>query len=276
MEKTENSTISIQHPEVWRMTVRINKNSLAYSLHSRMEENSLSYGIFDLEANSPEWIKQVEAVVYDNGFFLYDYERIDFLVESNHFIVVPNDFRDGDFDKCEEYFKFLYPEDKGTIMVDTLPDVGAVIVYSIPSDLDSFLRRTFDNPPISHILTPMIKFFRRKDVYGAERKMYAYLTGEKVEIVALQNGKMLFANYFEYSNLEDAFFYIMNAWKTVGMGADDELHILGDKEDRRTLLPKLRTYIQTVIQTIFPAQLLRLGKNAMSAPFDLIVLPLCE
>ena len=87
---------------------------------------------------------------------------------------------------------------------------------------------------------------------------------------------MLFANYFEYSNLEDAFFYIMNAWKTVGMGADDELHILGDKEDRRTLLPKLRTYIQTVIQTIFPAQLLRLGKNAMSAPFDLIVLPLCE
>ena len=60
------------------------------------------------------------------------------------------------------------------------------------------------------------------------------------------------------------------------MNDSDELHIMGDKEQKKALLPELRKYVKTVIQTIFPAQLLKLGKNAMIAPFDLIVIPLCE
>ena len=69
----------------------------------------------------------------------------------------------------------------------------------------------------------------------------------------------------------------MNAWQQCGMNqTTDEMHITGDKQTRNILLPELRQYVRNVMQVIFPADLLRLGNDVMAAPFDLIILPLCE
>lgn len=277
MDKPENkSTIEILHPEVWSLAVKISDSGIGYTVHSRMEDNSLIYGNIPFTDKQTSTIKQIESAIYDNRFFLYQYERTDFIIESNHFVFVPDEFSEGSVEKCEKYYRYLYPNDSDIIAVDRLPEVGASIAYAIPSETDSFLRRTFDNPPMMHALTPMIKFFRQKDIYGAEHKMYAFLGSDTVEIVSLKGKKLIYANIFKFNSETDALYYILNAWKTIGLSDNDELQLLGNKELKKSLLNQLRNYIKSVTQTIFPAQLLKLGKNAMSAPLDLIVLPICE
>jgi hypothetical protein len=45
---------------------------------------------------------------------------------------------------------------------------------------------------------------------------------------------------------------------------------------REAIMPELRRYINYVMPVIFPSAMFRAGREAMNAPFELIVLPLCE
>lgn len=278
-ETTENTmNVDIKHPEVWSMTVRISDNALTYAIYSNVEDNSLYYGEFPFSGKPETRMKELEAVVYDNAFFLNNYDHVDFLIESSHFIIVPNEFSaNGDAQECEKYYRFIYGDDNMNVATEDLPSDGAAIVFGIHPELEAFLRRTFYNPPMHYFLTPMLKFFRKKGAFGSADKMFAFFNDDKVEVFVMKNSKITFANYYKITNVDDAFYYVMNAWKQNDMNPQfDELHIFGDKQMRKDILPKLRVYVDTVIQTIFPAPLLRLGKKAMSAPFDLIILPTCE
>lgn len=272
------SMVEILHPEVWSLAVRLSPDKLTYAISSRMDENSLIFGHVDFAGSASKPIGDLESAIYDNEFFLYNYERTDFIVEAPHFLLVPDEFsKEGDADECEKYYRYLYPDDKVAIRTDSIKDAAITVAYGIEPEVDAFLRRTFDNPPVMHLLTPMIRYFRKKGSFGTGGKMFAFINDGKVEIVALRNSKVIFANYFKFAATEDAFYYIMNAWKANGMSSEtDELHLLGEKEVRKQLIAQIREYVSNTIQTIFPAQLLHLGKDAMIAPFDLIVLPLCE
>ena len=274
---TDINTLEILHPEVWSLAIRISSGNLSYAIHSRMEDNSLVYGNITLTENA-SGIKKIETAIYDNRFFLYEYERRTILLESPHFLIVPDEFSaENRQEECERYYRYLYPDDKYIIRTDHIDNSAVTMAYGISQELDSFLRRTFDNPPIMHSLTPIVQFFKKRDSFGSTNKMYAYLYNGTVEILGIRSNKIVFANFFKFTEINDAFYYIMNVWHTIGFDcANDEMHILGEKQYRKTLLAELRRYIRNVIQSIFPAQLLRLGKNAMNAPFDLIILPLCE
>ena len=75
MDKVENkSTIEILHPEVWSLAVKISDSGVDYTIHSRMEDNSLIYGNIPFTDKQTPAIKQIESAIYDNRFFLYQYE----------------------------------------------------------------------------------------------------------------------------------------------------------------------------------------------------------
>lgn len=276
-EKKHN-TIEILHPEVWSLAVRLSSGKLVYAVHSRMEDNSLIYGEIPFSGTEENDVKEIESIVYDNRFFLYDYETRHFLSESSHFLLIPDEFSaGGDYSECCGYYRHLYPDDNLAVRTDRIDSCGVTLAFGIDHALDSFLRRTFDNPPVMHCLTPMIRFLKSKENFGSAERMYVYVNDGKVEIIAFKGGKLVFSNFFSFDAIEDAFYYIMNAWHVNGFDRSDaEIHILGEKRCRKALLPELRRYVPTVVQSIFPARLLRMGKNAMEAPFDLIVLPLCE
>ena len=57
---------------------------------------------------------------------------------------------------------------------------------------------------------------------------------------------------------------------------NDELFITGSTTTRETITPILRKHLSFVMPVIFPSEMFKAGKEAMKAPFDLIVIPLCE
>jgi len=57
----------------------------------------------------------------------------------------------------------------------------------------------------------------------------------------------------------------------------DEMQLTGSREVRAQMSPLLRRYVKYVMPAIYPAEAMRLGRNAMQAPLELILLALlCE
>ena len=99
----------------------------------------------------------------------------------------------------------------------------------------------------------------------------------KVDVIAVNGDGLRFANTFDYRNPMDAVYYIMASRQMLGMdNASDEMFLSGSPSARESVAETLRKYISYVMPVIFPSAIFKAGKEAMKAPFDLVVLPLCE
>ncbi len=71
--------------------------------------------------------------------------------------------------------------------------------------------------------------------------------------------------------------FALKAWRSYGLDQlTDELQLMGDRESCAALSPKLREFVKYVMPAVYPAAAMRLGRNAMQAPLELILLALCE
>lgn len=265
----------IRDPQLWRLAMRIEKSALQVVLYNTVEDNSLIYRKITLDHTAISSLKALENAIYENQLLLSDFSRIDCVIDTDEFVIVPAEI--SSIETQEKIMMASFPEFDGEMMVSDLPGLDASIIMGVECDIIGFIRRTFNNPRMHHHLSPLCRYFSHKSKQGNTIKMYANLRAGKVDLLAFSNSGLLLANTFAYREPMDAVYYILSCRKMLGLDAStDELYLVGAPSARESVAPILREYIAYVMPVIFPSAMFKAGKEAMKAPFDLIVLPLCE
>lgn len=265
----------IQNPRLWRLALRINEKKLHVVLFCSVEDNSLIYREIPLDSAAQSLQKAIEEAIYDNPLLLSDFDKVDCIIESNKFTIIPNEISDAD--AREKIFKTSFPTFDGKIIENNLSELNATLLMGVSADLINFLQRTFNNPTILHNLTPLCIYFYRKSRLGNAGKMYAHIHDNQIDLLSFGKESLKLANTFEFREPIDAIYYILASRQMLKLDAErDEMLIAGDNAVREAISPTLREYLAYVMPVIFPAAMFKAGKDALNAPFDLIVLPLCE
>lgn len=266
----------LSNPEMWNLLLRVSRRELHVVAYSIVEDNSLLYRSFPLESSSDAYLRTLEEIIYDNPMLLSDFRRIYCVVETPALSVIPSGYTDESV--REELFYATNPEFKGHILIEPTGARNATIVAGIENDLIGFLRRTFHNAVICSHLSSLARFFSAKAGKGNSMRMLANLRESSLDILIMQGGTLMLANTFSFSDAMDAVYYILACRNRIGLDPhNDELLLAGDTATREKIITVLRTYLARVMPAIFPPQMFKSGKDAMLAPFDLIVTPLlCE
>ncbi len=265
----------ISDPCLWRLALRICEKKLHIVLFCSVEDNSLIYREIDLNPAAQSLHKVLEEIIYDNPLLLSDFARVDCVIETNKFTIIPYEIDNVDIQ--EKIFNKTFPNFEGKIIECGISELKTTILMGLPDDLLNFLRRTFNNPKIVHNLVPLCVYFHRKSRLGNAGKMYAYIHDNHLDLLSFGRDSLSFANSFEFREPIDTVYYIFACRQMLNLDAgSDEMLIAGDNAMREAITPTLREYLAYVMPVIFPAAMLKTGKEAMNAPFDLIVLPLCE
>ncbi len=265
----------IKNPQLWRMGLRINDDVLHVVLYCIVENNSLIHREIPLDKAAPSPLKALEDAIYENQLLLSDFHRVDCVVETDNFVIVPSEITSVDV--REKIMATSFPEFAGEIIANDLTGQSATILMGLTEEFIGFLRRTFNNPKIYHHLYPLCRYFHNKSRLGNTGKMYAYMRGDHMDVMAFGKESLLLANTFSYRDPMDAVYYILSCRKMLNLDANsDEMFLAGDNATREAITPILRKYLEYVLPVIFPSSMFKAGKDAMNAPFDLIVLPLCE
>lgn len=265
----------IKEPRLWRLALRIDEKTLHVVLFCKVEDNSLIYRQIPLDQAGPSLQKAIEEAIYDNPLLLSDFAHIDCVVETTTFTIVPAEITDAELRR--KIFNETFPTFDGSIIENELSELKATIIMGLDEQLVNFLRRTFNNPSILHHLTPLCTYFNRKSRLGNSGKMYAYLRPDRLDILSFGKDSLRLANTFAFREPIDAVYYILACRDMLHLDPSaDEMLIAGDTALRETITPTLREYLAYVMPVIFPSAMFKAGKDALNAPFDLIVLPLCE
>ncbi len=267
----------IPHPEMWRMSLRIDSDSVQYSIYSIVEDGSLKFQSLVLPKSGESYLKRLETLIYDTPLLLKDYKSVDILINTSQFVIVPQDLATEESD-FESAFRFLYPQFGGEVLHNNLKQCNATLVFGVEKNVLAFIQRTFYQCSIRHTLSPLCQYFGKKSMLGNVSKLYVHVQGDQLDMCAFNRKGLALANSFKFRHINDAIFYILGVWNVHGLDAmNDELQIVGDKELKKNLIPELRKFITFVMPAIFPSALFKLGNGAIDAPFDLIILPvICE
>lgn len=266
-----NNKIEIQHPEAWELLVMIDDRQVNHILFTPHVANSLVLGRVE---RTDDTLKGLEDAIYDTPELLNEYKRVRVLVNSGHFILLPQDTEDAD---CLFLVRTAFPGDDGEALVNYLPSTGVKIACLLPNGLQAFLGRTFNYPQVCHRLAPICEHCHESSQGSDATRMYVHLSPGMMDVFIFREGKVQCVNTYPYPHVDDAVYYVLNAWRTHGMDQlSDELQLMGDNVMCAQLTPELRKYVKHVMPAEFPAAAMRLGRNALQAPLELILLALCE
>lgn len=270
----------IQDPQQWRMAMRLGAKALDVIIYSPVNAGNLIYRHFPFDEAAHSPLKALEAIVYDNPLLLADFSRISCEIDSPEFMVLPRGIDDADDDDAEQartrLFSALFPAFNGQTILSPSGMPQVAIMAGIDGDLAGFLRRSFFNVQISHSLSALTRYFLAAPGRGNAARVFVNLRNDAADIIVISGNRLELVNTFPTPSVSDAAYFLSAVISELQLPDDVEIHVAGCNEMREPLMDMLRKMNRRVMPVIFPSVMFNAGKDAMLAPFDLIVLPLCE
>ena len=267
----EQKDITIQHPEAWELLLSIGGLRVDYILYTPTVAGSLMVGRV---ARIDDTLQALEDAVYDTPELLNEYKRVRVVIHSQHFVLLPIETADDD---CAMLVRSAFPGDDGDVAVNTLSKNGVKVAYLMPRGIQAFLGRTLNYPQLYHHLFPLCEHYKSLSGSDDMSRMFLNLNTESMDMAIYRKGDFLCANSYQFTNANDAAYFALNAWRSHGLDQlTDELQLMGDGAMRAAMTPMLREFVKYVMPAVYPAAAMQLGRNAMQAPLELILLALCE
>lgn len=267
----------IQQPSLWQLVLDLSDTSLGVMAFSPIEHHALIYESIPLDNTSSQPATHpLEEAVYANTLLLGDFSKVRILSHASRFLVVDTDTAE---DEARRMFAVAYPPqsapEKMELMADELPTCHCRILFEIPQATLGFLRRTFNNPPVNHFLSPLVLYSKSKYPHRSAGKMMVNLAPERVDVVVLGDKSPMLVNSYPIHSPMDAVYYIMAAREAFDLPATQELLLAGgDATLRSAVTAQLRRFVRFVMPAIFPSVMVRAGRAALRTPFPLVVTPL--
>lgn len=234
-----------------------------YTLSIRLSTDGFSFSIFDPthEGELPveRWKTDPSVSLTANlKRFLQEYQElknpfkaVNIIIDTDRYLFIPLElFEDDDI---ETLFYHSHPQrDNEIINYHIFNSANLVVAFAADKSAQNTLKEIFSNARFVAGVVPAFEHFNGRSRLGNTEKLYVSLHKKRLDIFAFDRGKLLMANSFKASETEDMLYYILFAWKTLGLDQTrDELHLTGENKRREQLTRQLKGFIKQVF--ILPA-----------------------
>lgn len=272
---------TIERPRLWRLALQLEPGLLSAVVWSTVEDSTLRHFTLPLDPTVPSH-KSLEEAVYASPVLLSDFGRVDIAVRTPHYVVSPQGLGEELGADILDYMCLLPDRPTHECRLDAADCCDSDVAWPVDTDTAHFLARTFRNPRLMCHITPLLRYFSRNSRLGNSGKLYAHFSecggSRQADIIVIgTDGKPLMAATHPLTGDDDALYYILLAMQQTGLDRlSDEILLCGHAATRDAVMPRLRQYAANVMPLIFPSAAYRAGRDALRAPFPLIILPLCE
>ncbi len=270
---------TIKSPQRSRLGLSLDRNALHVMVKDQLAEMPV-YEAFRLDTTLGSTAKALEEIIYSNPILLSDFAKVEVSLRSTSFLLLPDEAVNEGAEFCEAVVNASIADGASeslTTLEAPIEGSGCTLMVKEERDLVDFIRRTFNNPTITHSLGVLATNFIKQALYGTPGKTYVHLHDDNMDIAIFGDNGLSLLNTFSYSDPMDAVYYIMSTRSALGIEQTaGELFISGDSTLRETITPILREYLGYVMPSVLPAPVIRFGKSVKDAPLDLTLLMLCE
>lgn len=158
-------------------------------------------------------------------------------------------------EKMEAHHRFLHTvEEESVFLMDRMPRLNAVNIYTLPSTLHGMFRYWFEGIEFSHRSTLFLNASLTSAAHEPLPVMFADFSESEFDLVVTRNTELILYNTYRYTTPEDVLYYLLFAAQQLQISASSLKIILSGitgKKDELTRL--LEAYFPQVEMPMPPA-----------------------
>ena len=254
-----------------RLTIRVSKNSLSFSVVDRATEQQVIYEPYTIKSGV-SLAANLRQALKESDLLQRGYYKVCVFIDTPLLIVPVEEFLE---ENLTTYYQHAFTgHDNDAILFRVQPSLNVVTIFSINKDLKLVIEDNFSNVRFTPILQPVWNYLHQRSFTGIYKKLYAYFHDKKLDIFSFEKNRFKFFNSFEASHSKDALYFMLYVWQQLGMNQQqDELHLAGNIPDKDWLVYNTKLYIKKVLYVNPSAEFNRAPiTDIKGMPFDLLTL----
>lgn len=264
------SSTLIANPSLWRLSLMISADSIDVLARREFgQPDVMSASLpFNPAATSP--VVAIEELIYTNPMLLLPFRKVDIIINGGFTLIVSPDAPVDEIDAA-------FPPSEQSVTLTAPLDMRNMVLFRISQGLYNFLQRTFDSVRPTHSLSVLGSYFSCQSRLGNSSKVFIDLGAKDMNVLVFNQLGLAMASCFHCPETNDAVYYALASANTAGFDfSNDDIRIAGNVERRSAITPMLKRFARHVMPALFPVSALNGSTEVMSAPYPLIIAPLCE
>jgi hypothetical protein len=258
-------TLDINSTENYDLSVQLSQDGFAFAILDTIRNKFVLLRSSEPDENKYFTADQISDIISKDDFLLKKYKKVNMVFPSPKFTLVPSPLFDPA--KKEEYFSFnLIKDENEVILSNKITDPDSFIIFSVTKPILDLGERFFPSVHPFHHTKPLLAQLAHNSKSNPGHYIHLHVEREYFNIFIFDSGNLTFSNTFRFRNINDILYYVLNLFKSKGIGNEETIHFSGITEKYDDLYSNFALYVRSLKFTE-PA-----GKSTFSYVFNEISL----
>lgn len=261
----------------YTLSIRISADGFCFAVHHPERPSEYAFMPYDVDALLPV-PANLKAACESLPMLGHTYGSVRMLLADEPYTLVPAEYYTPSDARALFAQNFPCTTDRQEVITEELP-AGQYLLSGVDATILRWARNFFPGIVIGHSMNPVLRYALTANVQGdlsddnntPPDLFLCNLHARKMDLVCVRDGKLAFAGTFDNDNPDNALYYLLGVWQTLGLSQqDDTLTLAGNASDARELRTALSQYIRHLevfdaTRTFHTSELARIDR----IPFDL-------
>jgi hypothetical protein len=238
-------TLDINSTHNYGLSVQISRVGLAFSIIDDTRNKYILLRSFEADNNRFFNEDEIKEIIEKDDFLNKSYKKVNIIIPTSKFTIIPSPLYDPA--RKEDYFTLNHiKEENETVAVNKIPEPDAIIVFSVVSTLLELSEKFFPAIYPCHHIKPLLN---QSGYYSKnEQGLYVHLHLEKdyFNIIIIEKKLLKFINTFNYRNISDILYYVLNIFKNMEISHDTPVYFSGHTEKYDDLYSGFDLYLKNI------------------------------
>jgi len=226
----KNSTTSLKTIKEDKLSIQFNLDGFSFSIYNTLSKKEVYFReyIFENSQTSPEnLLLKIEAIFKTDAYLQNDFIAVTVIHQNNLSTLVPDRFFNKK--KMAFYLNFnIKTLATDFITFDDLETVNAKNVYVPYVNINNYIFQNFGEFEYKHHSTVLIQKLLKNNT-TKEKTMFVNVSKTTLDIVVLENEKLLLSNAFSYESKEDFIYYVLFVAEQLNLDVQEfPLYFMGE------------------------------------------------
>ena len=239
------TNIDFTKSEQYTLSIRLSGDGFSFSIHSSQKEADCFFSSYPVNV-SYSMTANIKKMIQVTEELQYTYGQTNILIDTQRFTPVPFDIFEDEHTE-ELFYQNFQQIDNETVLCNILGKSNIALLFGMDKHAHQLLCEQFPHARIFACTSPLTEYFSQHSKANNHRSLYVLFHPSRMEVFALDKGKLLLINSFNCKQTSDYIYYLLYVWQQLGYSQEkDSLYLTGEVEAKDSLLAELKRFLRQV------------------------------
>jgi hypothetical protein len=238
-------TLDINSTENYELSVELSTDSLTFCVLDSIRNKFIMLRSSQSENNRKYSFEEIGEMIGKDDFLTKKYKKVSIIMPSPKFTLIPSPLFDPG--RKDEYFSFNHVQPENNLVFNNkIADPDSFLVYALSQPLFDLVKNWWPGTYPFHHLKPLFEHFKDSRRNSGENYIHIHVERDFFNLIIYSHNNLKFCNSFNYRNISDILYYILNIFKGMNFKQEETIYLSGQTERYDDLYSNLALYIRNV------------------------------